>query len=99
MRKLSMLLVLLLAGALLTIPAPVKATGTSYWAKTYGGGGYDEAYAVAVAKNGDIIVVGGLTASASAMIMLLSLGSPLMGKSSGSKPTAEATGMRPTQLP
>ncbi|MDI3474745.1 MAG: eukaryotic-like serine/threonine-protein kinase [Thermococcaceae archaeon] len=46
----------------LTIVPAAKAEGRSdLWAKTYGGEWHDEAYAVALADNGDIIVAGATT--------------------------------------
>ncbi len=59
MRKLSILLVLVLVGSLVVFPMPARAGGSSsYWVKSYGGSGWDAAYAVAVAENGDVIVAG-----------------------------------------
>jgi len=59
MRKLSILLVLLLLCSLIAFPMPVRAqSASSYWVKSYGGRDLDEAYGVAIAPNGDIIVTG-----------------------------------------
>ena len=59
MRKLSILLVLVLLSSLVVLQVYVGAgSNSSYWAKTYSGSDYNEAEAVAIAPNGDIIVAG-----------------------------------------
>ncbi|WP_461867150.1 PEGA domain-containing protein [Thermococcus sp.] len=59
MRKvIALVWVVLLLGTLVTVPKGVKAEDTNWWVKTYGGEWDDYANAVALARNGDIIVAG-----------------------------------------
>ena len=60
MRKLTVAVVLIMLLSIIGFAAPnVKASDSPvYWAKSYGGSHSDEAYAVAIAPNGDIIVAG-----------------------------------------
>ncbi|USS40484.1 hypothetical protein NF865_09305 [Thermococcus aggregans] len=59
MRKLvTFFLLSLLLGALVITPKEAKAEESPYWAKVYRGLEVDRAYAVGIASNGDVIVVG-----------------------------------------
>jgi uncharacterized delta-60 repeat protein len=54
----ALLWIALILSALITFPGTAKAEDTNWWMKTYGGSRDDRATAVALAPNGDIIVVG-----------------------------------------
>ncbi len=59
MKKLSMILVLVLAFSVLAIQTPgVKANDLNYWVKSYGGSGDDVIKDVKVLPGGSIIAVG-----------------------------------------
>ena len=58
MKRASLLIIALLLFSFLLAPAVKAESPGPWWVKTYGGSDYDEARAVAIAENGDVIVAG-----------------------------------------